>query len=131
MILYYIAKMQSFYQENVQASISLDEAIWKLYTERSRMRWMGLSALPLCLRCTLKTCHVFGRQAENSGDFVEGLYQNGSSRTDGAGQSNSDKPCHIGVCVQIGKQRDFYFTMLSRLRGNLPRLRDHIRRSEI
>ena len=67
--LYYVAKMQNFYQENAAGfHIVEPKAIWKLYTEKAYEDGWLLSALPLCLRLHSQEQQcTSGRQAETRG----------------------------------------------------------------
>ena len=110
--LYYIAKMQSFYQENAAGfHIVEPKAIWKLYTEKAYEMDSFYRHFHYAFGCTLKNSNVLLEdKLKHAADYVEGLYQNWFLQELTACWTNAaaDDLATLGYISEIEKQRDFY-----------------------
>lgn len=110
--LYYIAKMQEFYQDNAAGFHIVDaKAIWKLYTEAAYKMDSYYRHFHYAFGCSLKNSNslledVLKRAAES----VEALYQNWFLKelTECWTTAISDDLASLGYVSDIQKQRDFY-----------------------
>jgi len=119
--LYYIAKMQSFYQENAAGfHIVEPKAIWKLYTEKAYEMDSFYRHFHYAFGCTLKNSNVLLEdKLKHAADYVEGLYQNWFLKelTGCWTKAISDNLAALGYVSEIGKQRDFYSHYVKPLAG--------------
>lgn len=119
--LYYIAKMQGFYQENAAGfHIVEPRAIWKFYTEKAYEMDGFYRHFHYAFGCTLKNSNVLLEdKLKHAADYVEGLYQNWFLKelTSCWTKAISADLAALGYVSEIGKQRDFY----SRFVGPLAR----------
>ena len=110
--LYYIAKMQSFYQENAAGfHIVEPKAIWKLYTEKAYEMDSFYRHFHYAFGCTLKNSNVLLEdKLKHAADYIEGLYQNWFLKelTGCWTKAISDNLATLGYVSEIEKQRDFY-----------------------
>lgn len=119
--LYYIAKIQSFYQENAAGfHIVEPKAIWKLYTEKAYEMDSFYRHFHYVFGCTLKNSNVLLEdKLKHAADYVEGLYQNWFIKelTGCWTKAISDNLAALGYVSEIGKQRDFYSHYVKPLAG--------------
>ena len=119
--LYYIAKMQSFYQENAAGfHIVEPKAIWKLYTEKAYEMDSFYRHFHYAFGCTLKNSNVLLEdKLKHAADYIEGLYQNWFLKelTGCWTKAISDNLAALGYVSEIGKQRDFYSHYVKPLAG--------------
>ena len=119
--LYYIAKIQSFYQENAAGfHIVEPKAIWKLYTEKAYEMDSFYRHFHYAFGCTLKNSNVLLEdKLKHAADYVEGLYQNWFLKELTGCWTNAiaDNLASLGYVSEIAKQRDFHSHYVRHLAG--------------
>lgn len=118
--LYFIAKMQEFYQ-GVADSFHIVEpkAVWKLYTEEAYEMDSFYRHFHLAFANSLKNSNaVLEDKLKHATDYVEGLYKNKFLRelTDCWSNAISDDLATLGHVSEIEKQHDFYSHYISPFR---------------
>ena len=119
--LYFIAKMQEFYQNNAAGfHIVEPKAIWKLYTENAFEMDSFYRHFHFAFGCTLKNSNpLLEDKLKHAAEYVEGLYQNWYLKELTGCWTNaiSDNLASLGYVSEIAKQRDFYSRYVSPLAG--------------
>lgn len=110
--LYYMAKMQEFYQDNaVGFHIVEPKAIWKLYTETAYEMDSFYRHFHYAFGNSLKNSNVLLEdKLKHSAEYVEALYQNWYLKELTGCWTNaiSENLSSLGYVSEIGKQHDFY-----------------------
>lgn len=110
--LYFIAKMQEFYQNNAAGfHIVEPKAVWKLYTENAYELDSFYRHFHYAFGCTLKDSNpLLEDKLKHATEYVEGLYQNWYLKELTGCWTNaiSDNLASLGYVSEIAKQRDFY-----------------------
>lgn len=110
--LYYMAKMQEFYQDNAAGfHIVEPKAIWKLYTETAYEMDSFYRHFHYAFGNSLKNSNVLLEdKLKHSAEYVEALYQNWYLKELTGCWTNaiSDNLSSLGYVSEIGKQHDFY-----------------------
>ena len=110
--LYFIAKMQEFYQENAAGfHIVEPKAIWKLYAEKAYEMDSFYRHFHYAFGCSLKDSNaLLEDKLKHAAEYVEALYQNWYLKELNGCWTNaiSDNLASLGYVSEIGKQRDFY-----------------------
>ena len=110
--LYYIAKMQEFYQENAAGfHIVEPKAIWKLYTEKAYEMDSFYRHFHFAFGNSLKNSNaLLEDKLKHAADYVEALYQNWylEELTGCWTNAIADGLASIGYVSEIAKQHDFY-----------------------
>lgn len=110
--LYYMAKMQEFYQDNAAGfHIVEPKAIWKLYTETAYEMDSFYRHFHYAFGNSLKNSNVFLEdKLKHSAEYVEALYQNWYLKELTGCWTNaiSENLSSLGYVSEIGKQHDFY-----------------------
>jgi len=110
--LYYMAKMQAFYQDNAAGfHIVEPKAIWKLYTETAYEMDSFYRHFHYAFGSSLKNSNVLLEdQLKHAAAYVEALYQNWFLKELTACWTNaiSDDLASLGYVSEVGKQHDFY-----------------------
>lgn len=119
--LYYIAKMQEFYQENASGfHIVEPKTIWKFYTEKAYEMDSFYRHFHYAFGCTLKDSNsLLEDKLKHAAEYVEALYQNWYLKELTACWTNavSESLASLGYISEIGKQRDFYARYVRPLTG--------------
>lgn len=119
--LYFIAKMQEFYQNNAAGfHIVEPKAVWKLYTEKAYEMDSFYRHFHYAFGCTLKDSNpLLEDKLKHAAEYVEGLYQNWYLKELTGCWTNaiSDNLALLGYVSEIAKQRDFYSRYVSPLAG--------------
>lgn len=119
--LYFIAKMQEFYQNNAAGfHIVEPKAVWKLYTEKAFEMDNFYRHLHYAFGCTLKDSNpLLEDKLKHAAEYVEGLYQNWYLKELTGCWTNaiSDSLASLGYVSEIAKQRDFYAHYIRPLAG--------------
>ena len=119
--LYFIAKMQAFYQNNAAGfHIVEPKAVWKLYTENAYEMDSFYRHFHYAFGCTLKDSNtLLEDKLKHAAEYVEGLYQNWYLKELTGCWTNaiSDNLASLGYVSEIGKQRDFYSRYIKPLAG--------------
>ena len=119
--LYFIAKMQEFYQNNAAGfHIVEPRAVWKLYTENAYEMDSFYRHFHYAFGCTLKDSNpLLEDKLKQAAEYVEGLYQNWYLKELTGCWTNaiSDNLASLGYVSEIGKQRDFYSRYIRPLVG--------------
>ena len=119
--LYFIAKMQAFYQDNAAGfHIVEPKAVWKLYTEKAYEMDSFYRHFHYAFGCTLKDSNpLLEDKLKRAAEYVEGLYQNWYLKELTSCWTNaiSDNLASLGYISEIGKQRDFYSRYIRPLAG--------------
>lgn len=119
--LYYIARMQEFYQDNAGGfHIVEPEAIWKLYTEKAYEMDSFYRHFHYAFGCSLKDSSTrLEDKLKHAADYVEALYQNWYLKELTGCWTNaiSDNLAALGYISEIGKQRNFYSHYIRPLAG--------------
>ena len=119
--LYFIAKMQEFYQNNAAGfHIVEPKAVWKLYTENAYEMDSFYRHFHYAFGCTLKDSNtLLEDKLKHAAEYVEGLYQNWYLKELTGCWTNaiSDNLASLGYVSEIGKQRDFYSRYIKPLAG--------------
>lgn len=110
--LYYIAKMQEFYQDYAAGfHIVEPKAIWKLYTETAYEMDSFYRHFHYAFGNSLKNSNVLLEdKLKHSAEYVEALYQNWYLKelTGCWANAISENLSSLGYVSEIGKQHDFY-----------------------
>lgn len=110
--LYYMAKMQEFYQDNAAGfHIVEPKAIWKLYTETAYEMDSFYRHFHYAFGNSLKNSNVLLEdKLKHSAEYVEALYQNWYLKELTGCWTNaiSENLSNLGYISEIGKQHDFY-----------------------
>ena len=110
--LYYMAKMQEFYQDNAAGfHIVEPKAIWKLYTETAYEMDSFYRHFHYAFGNSLKNSNVLLEdKLKHSAEYVEALYQNWYLKELTGCWTNaiSENLSSLGYVSEIGKQHDFY-----------------------
>ena len=119
--LYYIAKMQEFYQENAAGfHIVEPKAIWNLYTEKAYEMDSFYRHFHYAFGCSLKDSNtLLEDKLKHAADYVEALYQNWYLKELTGCWTNAiaDNLSSLGYVSEIAKQRDFYSHYVRPLAG--------------
>lgn len=119
--LYFIAKMQEFYQNNAAGfHIVEPKAVWKLYTEKAFEMDNFYRHFHYAFGCTLKDSNpLLEDKLKHTAEYVEGLYQNWYLKELTGCWTNaiSDNLASLGYVSEIAKQRDFYSRYIRPLAG--------------
>ena len=119
--LYFIAKMQEFYQNNAAGfHIVEPKAIWKLYTENTFEMDSFYRHFHYAFGCSLKDSNpLLEDKLKHAAEYVEGLYQNWYLKELTGCWTNaiSDSLASLGYVSEIAKQRDFYARYIRPLAG--------------
>lgn len=119
--LYFIAKMQEFYQNNAAGfHIVEPKAVWKLYTENAYELDSFYRHFHYAFGCTLKDSNpLLEDKLKHATEYVEGLYQNWYLKELTGCWTNaiSDNLASLGYVSEIAKQRDFYSRYIRPLAG--------------
>lgn len=119
--LYFIAKMQEFYQ-NKTAGFHIVEpkAIWERYTDTAYEMDSFYRHFHYAFGCSLKDSNaLLEDKLKHAADYVEGLYQNWYLKelTGCWTKAISDSLASLGYISEIAKQRDFYSRYVKPLAG--------------
>lgn len=110
--LYYMAKMQEFYQDNAAGfHIVEPKAIWKLYIETAYEMDSFYRHFHYAFGNSLKNSNVLLEdKLKHSAEYVEALYQNWYLKELTGCWTNaiSENLSSLGYVSEIGKQHDFY-----------------------
>lgn len=110
--LYYMAKMQEFYQDNTAGfHIVEPKAIWKLYTEKAYEMDSFYRHFHYAFGNSLKNSNaLLEDKLKHAADYVEALYQNWylGELTGCWTNAISEGLSNIGYVSEIAKQHDFY-----------------------
>ena len=119
--LYFIAKMQEFYQNNAAGfHIVEPKAVWKLYTENAYEMDSFYRHFHYAFGCTLKDSNpLLEDKLKHATEYMEGLYQNWYLKELTGCWTNaiSDNLASLGYVSEIAKQRDFYSRYIRPLAG--------------
>lgn len=119
--LYYMAKMQEFYQDNAAGfHIVEPKAIWKLYTETAYEMDSFYRHFHYAFGNSLKNSNVLLEdKLKHSAEYVEALYQNWYLKELTGCWTNaiSENLSSLGYVSEIGKQHDFYPRYVRHLAG--------------
>ena len=119
--LYFIAKMQEFYQNNAAGfHIVEPKAVWKLYTENAYEMDSFYRHFHYAFGCTLKDSNpLLEDKLKHATEYVEGLYQNWYLKELTGCWTNaiSGNLASLGYVSEIAKQRDFYSRYIRPLAG--------------
>ena len=119
--LYYIAKMQEFYQENAAGfHIVEPKAIWNLYTEKAYEMDSFYRHFHYAFGSSLKDSNtLLEDKLKHAADYVEALYQNWYLKELTGCWTNAitDTLASLGYVSEIAKQRDFYSHYVRPLAG--------------
>ena len=119
--LYFIAKMQEFYQNNAAGfHIVEPKAVWKLYTEKAYEMDSLYRHFHYAFGCTLKDSNpVLEDKLKRAVEYVEGLYQNWYLKELTGCWTNAvcENLATLGYVSEISKQRDFYTHYIKPLAG--------------
>ena len=119
--LYFIAKMQEFYQNNAAGfHIVEPKAVWKLYTENAFEMDSFYRHFHFAFGCTLKNSNpLLEDKLKRAAEYVEGLYQNWYLKELTGCWTNaiSDNLASLGYVSEIAKQHDFYAHYIRPLAG--------------
>ena len=110
--LYFIAKMQEFYQNNAAGfHIVEPKAVWKIYTEKAYEMDSFYRHFHYAFGCTLRDSNpLLEDKLKRAAEYTEGLYQNWYLRELTGCWTNaiSENLAALGYVSGIGRQRDFY-----------------------
>lgn len=119
--IYYIAKMQEFYQDNAAGfHIVEPKKIWKLYAEKAYEMDNYYRHFHYAFGCSLKDSNpLLEDKLKHAADYVEALYQNWYLKELTGCWTNaiSDNLASLGYVSEISKQRDFYTHYVKPLAG--------------
>ena len=119
--LYFIAKMQEFYQNNAAGfHIVEPKTVWKLYTEKAYEMDSFYRHFHYTFGCTLKDSNpVLEDKLKRAVEYVEGLYQNWYLKELTGCWTNAvcENLATLGYVSEISKQRDFYTHYIKPLAG--------------
>lgn len=119
--LYFIAKMQEFYQENTAGFHMVEPAaIWKCYTEKAYEMDSFYRHFHCAFGCVLRDSNpLLEDKLKHAADYVEALYQNWYLREMNGCWINAaaDDLAALGYVSEVSKQRDFYAHYVRPLAG--------------
>lgn len=118
--LYYIAKMQEFYQDNAAGfHIVEPKAIWKLYIEKAYEMDSFYRHFHYAFGCSLKDSNpLLEDKLKHAADYVEALYHWFlKEMTECWVNAISDDLASLGYVSEISRQRDFYTHYIKPLAG--------------
>ena len=119
--LYYIAKMQEFYQDNAAGfHIVEPKTIWKLYIEKAYEMDSFYRHFHYAFGCSLKDSNtLLEDKLKHAADYVEALYQNWYLKELTGCWTNAiaDNLASLGYVSEIAKQRDFHSHYVRHLAG--------------
>lgn len=119
--LYFIAKMQEFYQNNAAGfHIVEPKAVWKLYTDNAYEMDSFYRHFHYAFGCTLKDSNpLLEDKLKRAAEYVEGLYQNWYLKELTSCWTNaiSENLATLGYVSEVSKQRDFYSRYIRPLAG--------------
>lgn len=118
--LYYIARMQEFYQDNAAGfHIVEPKTIWKLYIEKAYEMDSFYRHFHYAFGCSLKNSNpLLEDKLKHAADYVEALYQWFLKKlTECWTNAISDDLASLGYVSEIGRQRDFYTHYIKPLAG--------------
>lgn len=123
--LYYVARMQNFYQEHAGGfHIVEPKEIWKLYTEEGYQMDSDYRQFHLHFGNTLKDSNVvLEDKLKHAAEYMESLYKNWflGELTSCWSNSISDDLASQGYVSEIRRQRDFYAHYICPLAGKTTR----------
>lgn len=123
--LYYVARMQNFYQEHAGGfHIVEPKEIWKLYTEEGYQMDSDYRQFHLHFGNTLKDSNaVLEDKLKHAAEYVESLYKNWflGELTSCWSNAISDDLASLGYVSEIRRQRDFYTRYIRPLAGKTTR----------
>lgn len=123
--LYYIAKMQEFYQANAGGfHIVEPKAVWRLYTETAYEMDSLYRRFHFAYSSSLQASNArLEDSLKHAVDYVEGLYQNWFLKELSACWLNAagDEMEKLGYVSELPKQRDFYLHYIQPLAGKANR----------
>lgn len=119
--LYFMAKMQEFYQDNAAGfHIVEPKNIWKLYADKAYEMDNFYRHFHYAFGCSLKDSNpLLEDKLKHAAEYVEAVYQNWFLKelTDCWTNAISDNLASLGYVSEIGKQRDFYSHYIKSLAG--------------
>jgi len=119
--LYFMAKMQEFYQDNaVGFHIVEPKNIWKLYADKVYEMDNFYRHFHYAFGCSLKDSNpLLEDKLKHAAEYVEAVYQNWFLKELTGCWTNaiSDNLVSLGYVSEIGKQRDFYSHYIKSLAG--------------
>lgn len=119
--LYFMAKMQEFYQDNATGfHIVEPKNIWKLYADKAYEMDNFYRHFHYAFGCSLKDSNpLLEDKLKHAAEYVEAVYQNWFLKELTGCWTNaiSDNLASIGYVSEIGKQRDFYSHYIKSLAG--------------
>ncbi len=119
--LYFIAKMQEFYQHNAAGfHIVEPKAVWKLYTENAFEMDSFYRHFHFAFGCTLKNSNpLLEDKLKRAAEYVEGLYQNWYLKElTGSGQMQSPTTLlRLAMSLKSQSRHDFYAHYIRPLAG--------------
>ena len=119
--LYFMAKMQEFYQDNAAGfHIVEPKNIWKLYADKAYEMDNFYRHFHYAFGCSLKDSNpLLEDKLKHAAEYVEAVYQNWFLKELTGCWTNaiSDSLASLGYVSEIGKQRDFYSHYIKSLAG--------------
>lgn len=119
--LYFMAKMQEFYQDNAAGfHIVEPKNIWKLYSDKAYEMDNFYRHFHYAFGCSLKDSNpLLEDKLKHAAEYVEAVYQNWFLKELTGCWTNaiSDNLASLGYVSEIGKQRDFYSHYIKSLAG--------------
>lgn len=119
--LYFMAKMQEFYQDNAAGfHIVEPKSIWKLYADKAYEMDHFYRHFHYAFGCSLKDSNpLLEDKLKHAAEYVEAVYQNWFLKELTGCWTNaiSDNLASLGYVSEIGKQRDFYSHYIKSLAG--------------
>ena len=119
--LYFVAKMQEFYQDNAAGfHIVEPKSIWKLYADKGYEMDNFYRHFHYAFGCSLKDSNpLLEDKLKHAAEYVEAVYQNWFLKELTGCWTNaiSDNLASLGYVSEIGKQRDFYAHYIKSLAG--------------
>ena len=119
--LYFVAKMQEFYQDNAAGfHIVEPKSIWKLYADKGYEMDNFYRHFHYAFGCSLKDSNpLLEDKLKHAAEYVEAVYQNWFLKELTGCWTNaiSDNLASLGYVSEIGKQRNFYAHYIKSLAG--------------
>lgn len=119
--LYFMAKMQEFYQDNAAGfHIVEPKNIWKLYADKAYEMDNFYRHFHYAFGCSLKDSNpLLEDKLKHAAEYVEAVYQNWFLKELTGCWTNaiSDSLASLGYVSEISKQRDFYSHYIKSLAG--------------
>jgi uncharacterized protein (TIGR02687 family) len=119
--LYFMAKMQEFYQDNAAGfHIVEPKNIWKLYADKAYEMDNFYRHFHYAFGCSLKDSNpLLEDKLKHAAEYVEAVYQNWFLKELTGCWTNaiSDSLASLGYVSEIGKQRGFYSHYIKSLAG--------------